>query len=298
MDRRQYLALLGVGTGVAVAGCSSEDKSRDRSTTSSATDSVTESENDQESSDQEPHDQKSGDEESTDVTVTRENTPTDTVEPDSAATERATPTQTDTPSPTMTPSPTATSTSRPAPESRDFSGDGEAVTTDFSLQGGLTVFDMLHENGESNFIVELKDAGSGETEEFLANQIGEWMGVYPVYSPEGSYFLEIDADGDWDITVKQPRPPLSSAEPTPVSGSDEFPNYLGLTEFDSPTVVKGSYEGQGNFIVDLIDNEGRYVENLFNEIGQFEGEASTSFGGAGYIRVKATGGWSIEAQQK
>ena len=178
------------------------------------------------------------------------------------------------------------------------SGEGTTVTEDFSLQGGLVVFDMLHENGESNFIVELKDAESGETTESLANEIGEWMGVYPMFAPDGEYFLEIDADGDWEFVITQPRPAPSEAEPTPVSGSDEFPNYLGLIRFEGVTNVRGEYSGEGNFAVWLLNGDGQRVDLLFNEIGEFEGETTISEEGTGYLRVEATGSWTVEARQR
>lgn len=218
-------------------------------------------------------------------------TSTDTPQP-------ATATPTPTPSPTQTATPTPTATSTPTQsqdgESYTFSGDSDDVTEPFDIEGGFTSFDMVHD-GESNFQVELIDTDSGDTQEHLANEIGEWEGLLPYEVPRGEYVLDITADGNWEIIVRQPRHTLEDAESVPVMGEDEYPNYLGPIEFEGFHRIAGRYEGDGNFVVWLLDDDGGEVDLLFNEVGEFEGENTYSGNHVGYIRIEATGDWNLEA---
>lgn len=154
---------------------------------------------------------------------------------------------------------------------------------------------MAHD-GESNFQVELVDTSDGETEEFLANEIGSWEALLPFYEPEGTYVLDVNADGNWEIIVRQPRDTLADADSIPVTGNDDFPNYLGPVEFEGFHTCSGEYNGDGNFAVWLLDDVGHEEDLLFNEIGEFEGETTINYTGMGYIRVEATGSWRIHVE--
>lgn len=237
---------------------------------------------------------------------TSEPTPTDatnerTATPTSKADATDTPAPTDSPTPTVTATASSTPTPEPTPtpvsdeESYSFNSQGETVTDEFSLAGGFTTFDMAHD-GESNFQVELIDTSSGDTEEFLANEIGTWEGLIPYYEPQGDYVLDVNADGSWEIIVRQPRHTLTNADSIPVTGEDDYPNYLGPVEFEGFHTATGEYGGDSNFAVWLIDDDGQNEDLLFNEIGSFEGETTINYSGLGYIRVQATGSWRIDVE--
>lgn len=202
-------------------------------------------------------------------------------------------TESPTPTPSPTPSPTRTPTSTPIPdgETYTFDSEGNRVTDSFEIEGGLTSFDMSHD-GESNFILELIDNDSGDSQELLANEIGYWEGLLPFYVPKSDYVLDVEADGNWEIIVRQPRDYEGTSPP--VTGSDEYPNYLGPISFEGYHIVSGKYEGDSNFIVSQLNSDGEVVESLFNEIGEFDGETTTSYSGLGYVRVEATGDWEVD----
>lgn len=297
MRRRRYIALSGTALTAAFAGCGSGDDQGDGSPEDGDSTET-------EGSDPSP----------TDATATRTATPTDDgadggaggaeTDSDSESDAVSVETSTDTPqrataTPTPTPDPTPTSTPTPTPsqdgESYTFSGSSDGVTDAFDIEGGFTSFDMAHD-GESNFQVELVDTDSGDTREYLANEIGEWEGLLPYEVPAGEYVLDVTADGSWEIIVRQPRHTLDDAESVPAMGEDEYPNYLGPIEFEGFHRVSGRYEGDSNFAVWLLDEDGGEEELLFNEVGEFEGETTTNYEGLGYIRVEATGPWRIDVE--
>ncbi len=83
-----------------------------------------------------------------------------------------------------------------------FSGSGNKYTSFFTLNSGAAGFDMGY-TGTSNFIVELKDL-SGNTVEYLANEIGSWNGNTLENVAGGIYLLDVyGTDGSWSINVSQ-----------------------------------------------------------------------------------------------
>jgi hypothetical protein len=84
-----------------------------------------------------------------------------------------------------------------------FSGRGHEATNLFSLSPGLYIFRLRH-NGEHNFIVHLM-TDTGRSIDYLVNQIGDFDGSKAVrIERSGKYLLNIDADGDWEISVARP----------------------------------------------------------------------------------------------
>ena len=91
----------------------------------------------------------------------------------------------------------------PAAEPLEFSGVGPQATEQFELSAGLARFEMAHQ-GESNFIVELLDEEGAEVGPSLMNEIGSIDSSQAIQIPEdGTYLLNVDADGSWTIRVLQ-----------------------------------------------------------------------------------------------
>lgn len=266
LRRRSFVASVG---GLLLAGCTDSGEGADRSTPRPN-----------------PLDVEDGDGDGTGDGSTA--SPTD-------ATNERTATPTPEPTATATPERTPTATEAPARDgpTYTFDGSGGGETDEFRIVGGFTTFDMAH-NGESTFRVELIDADSGHVQERLANEDGTWEGLVPYYVPEGDYLLEVTADGDWAVVVRQPRHTSEDAESPPFMGEDEFPNYLGPGEFEGSYRVHGEYEGSSEFVVWLLDADGREEDLLFDETGPFQGETTMNHRGLGYIRVEATGSWLID----
>lgn len=193
---------------------------------------------------------------------------------------------------TATPTPTETTTVS-EPDAISLSGSGDTATDTFDVEGGFTVVKLSH-NGDRNFITTLMDNAS-DGEELLANHIGSYAGNHPLYVPQGTYLLNIEADGGWEATVEQPRP--SEDDVHAVDGanwSSKWPNYAGPFKFEGTTRIKGDYQGDSNFAVHLLNINGENHDLLFNEIGSYSGSTAISTSGYGWIYTEAIGEWSIE----
>lgn len=179
------------------------------------------------------------------------------------------------------------------PDLMEFSGSGTDVTDEFDLNGGFVAVEASHTGGESNFQVELVDE-NGEMAALFVNSIGEFDGEVGASPEAGSYVLDINADGDWDITLRQPRP--TEGDSPPVEESGDSPSVLGPYEFGGRVQATGSYDGQGNFIVEAYPVDPGFQELVFNEIDSFEGSNTFSMNGLGFVVVQASGSWTLEME--
>lgn len=178
------------------------------------------------------------------------------------------------------------------PEPQSDSGSGAGVSDTFTTEGGLVVFELDH-GGSSNFIVEL----TGDQEDYLVNTIGAYDGRVAMYLPAGEYRLDVDADGDWSATVRQPRWADAEAASPPVDAEGTNHDYIGPIEFAGGEVVTIEAQSDEHMAVWLADHHGRDLELLANDIGPYEQQTVVSESGYGLIRVETTGDWRIEIKE-
>ena len=223
--------------------------------------------------------------------------PTTTPLPKTTPTPEApTATPTSEPTATLTPTPTPTPELTPTPEPIALSGTGQEATSKFSLEKGLSIFRMSHD-GDSNFAVWLLD-DEGDKVELLVNEIGEFDGSKAVgIKKQGDYIFDISADGRWTITIEQPRPSSAPSVPKTLKGkgqqaSEVFYLDKGLARFEM------THDGDSNFAVWLLDDEGDKVELLVNEIGEFDGSKAVSIRKSGIylLDISADGNWGISIE--
>lgn len=86
------------------------------------------------------------------------------------------------------------------PSALTFTGSGVDITKIFYCGGDLLIFHVAY-NGNEYFSVWLREAKTGKLKKLLVNHIGVFSGNIPANPPEGNYFLEIGADGNWTIEV-------------------------------------------------------------------------------------------------
>jgi hypothetical protein len=84
---------------------------------------------------------------------------------------------------------------------RQYKGTTSMTTSPFRAQGDATV--ALAHRGSGNFIVTLIDAASGQTADFVANEIGKVSGSTELYGLDGVYAFDVTADGSWSIAIRQ-----------------------------------------------------------------------------------------------
>lgn len=189
------------------------------------------------------------------------------------------------------------STGGDGPDPITFEGSGQAVTDAFDLIGGFVIAEMEHTGGDSNFQVELVDDESGERVELFVNEIGEWAGETGETVDEGTYVLDINADGEWAVTLRQPRP--TDGQEPPIDERGETPRVLGPYDLEGRQEATGSHQGDGNYIVRAHDAEAagdEFAELIFNELGEFEGSTTFSGPGLSWITVDADGEWELTVE--
>ncbi len=173
------------------------------------------------------------------------------------------------------------------PTAQSFTGSGSSVERGIQIDGGLTVVSASHD-GASNFVVTLV---GGEYDDLFANAIGEYDGETAALIDQGTYLLDIEADGDWSVEIRQPR--ATSGEPLPQSLRGNGPGVAGPFEFTGTHIATASHSGESNFIVEVYPMRGDFAELVVNEIGQFEGESTFRFDGLGWVAVQADGDWTL-----
>jgi hypothetical protein len=101
------------------------------------------------------------------------------------------------------------------------SGTGDRSTEYIELKEGPIEFHMLH-TGDSNFIIQLLDF-DGEIVEFLANEIGVYSGEKVIRIDEtGDYLFTVNANGQWEIIISDPRAPSEEIRVTLEEGSNTY----------------------------------------------------------------------------
>lgn len=182
----------------------------------------------------------------------------------------------------------------PEPDPLTLTGTGQEATDTFELEPGLSIYELSH-TGSSNFQVWLMN-NEGEKKELLVNRIGDFEGSNAVGLLGGQHLLDIEADGDWEITVRQPRPTSAPSPPRTYTGDSRkatgfFSTDGGLARFDM------QHSGDGNFQVWLLDKDGTKIEMLANEIGEFEGSTATNLESGIYLLdVNANGDWTVSVE--
>ncbi|MHC3438234.1 hypothetical protein ACYJ1Y_09040 [Natrialbaceae archaeon A-gly3] len=177
------------------------------------------------------------------------------------------------------------------PDSYSFSGSGQAVESGIDIEGGLTIIEATHD-GESNFQVSLVDGS--DFDDLFVNVIGDFDGAQADLIDSGEYMLDVEADGSWEIEVRQPRAVSGDSLPKSLSGNG--PDVVGPIDFSGTHVAEGSHSGSSNFQVSIYPMEGSFSELVFNEIGEFDGETTFSHDGVGWVDVNADGDWSVELE--
>lgn len=174
---------------------------------------------------------------------------------------------------------------------QSFRGTDEAVREGITIEDGLTVAEATHA-GEGNFQVEL--AGGGEFSNLLVNVTGSFDGSHAEYVDADEYILDVNADGPWSVTLRQPR--AWSGESLPRDASGSSPAVVGPLELSGTSIARGTHEGTGNFQVQLYEQGAQFAEVLFNEFGQFDGDTTFSADGIGWVDVNAEGPWSLSVE--
>lgn len=185
-----------------------------------------------------------------------------------------------------------------AAQTRKITGSGTQATAPIQLGAGLLLVRAQY-TGQRNFIVQLLDQ-SGQAINLIANTIGAYDGTSALRVPTtGAYLLNIQASGAWTIDLLQPGP----AELAQTAKLPQTFNGRGTQITPFFTAKAGAlrlsmkHDGQRNFIVQLLDSEGRTVDLSANVIGPFDGSKVVRIPADGVylFTIQADGAWTIVA---
>lgn len=137
-----------------------------------------------------------------------------------------------------------------------FSGSGAEATNLFDLTQGLYIF-RLHHVGKSNFIVHLM-AESGPAMSSLVNVIGVFDGSKAVrIERSGRYLLNIDADGNWSISVAKPDSDSLGRSP-----SVDAPTPPRIVKIPKPCPIPASIGEIGTYLSALDRGSSQFIDEL------------------------------------
>ena len=182
------------------------------------------------------------------------------------------------------------------PESITLSGTGQQASEMFYLDEGLVIFEMTHD-GDGYFGIWLLD-DEGDRIDLLVNEGGEFDGSKAVgINKAGIYLLDISADGNWTITIEQPRPSTAPPVPKTLNGTGQQASEMFYLD-EGLVIFEMTHDGDGYFGIWLLDDEGDRIDLLVNEGGEFDGSKAVGINKAGIylLDISADGNWEISIE--
>ena len=191
---------------------------------------------------------------------------------------------------------TQQSTSRPQTDDIKLEGNGRQASKQFNLEPGLANFEVSHD-GKSNLVIRLLD-NNGKEVDTIFNQIGPFQGdrLLPIRSAVRG-LLDVAADGNWSVTIRQPQPTEVASSPVTFQGVGY--HATPFVKLDKGlNIFKMKHDGDMRFVVTLLDQYGKPVDSLVNVVGDFDGSKPISIDEPGiyYLNVSADGDWTIDVQ--
>lgn len=178
----------------------------------------------------------------------------------------------------------------------ELAGRGQQVTRKFTLQEGLVQYRVTH-NGSSNIVIEIKDGATGANVETILNEIGPVDATKATrLRKSGTYVLQVQADGDWTISLDEPRPEDAPEAPQLYSGSGTSVSPFFETD-GGLLVIGGTYQGDGRVAIRLRDANGAVVEQIANQVGSYNGSMGVSVTpGIYFLELSGKGDWTVSVE--
>lgn len=168
------------------------------------------------------------------------------------------------------------------------SGTGGHTEPGIELDAGLTVVES-HHRGQKGFKSIL--VGESGSETVFGFHVGAYDGADAALLSSGEYELSVEADGEWEIEIRQPRADEGDQPPDSLSG--DRATVSGPYQFDGEYSATASHEGSGDFKVWVYPGTGEHGTLVFTDLGSFEGETTFEHEGIGWIDVEAAGEWTL-----
>lgn len=181
-----------------------------------------------------------------------------------------------------------------AGRSHAFEGSGADETPTFDLDEGVLTGSFSHD-GDGEFVVELTAAGGG-SDGVLVNTSGTTAGESIMAVEDGTYRLDVDADGAWSIDLEQPEVHADDLEDLPVDATGTGSAFVGPIWTDGDVRLEVTHDGDGAFVVDGYGADGNR-ESIVNKTGAFDNSRSYHSSGTVWIDIEADGNWTLEVTE-
>ena len=172
-----------------------------------------------------------------------------------------------------------------------INGTGDTATNGIPLKAGFAIFDGAH-TGRSNFAVKLQDE-SGNNLDLLVNEIGSYKGkTFTEIPANGTYYLNISADGNWNFDIYQQAPVDIPTVPTNPQGSGDDVVFFNANSGNYK--FSFTHQGKSNFVVKLNG-----TSLMVNEIGVYNGSTREQLktNGVYLLSINADGAWSVNIEK-
>jgi len=161
------------------------------------------------------------------------------------------------------------------------------------VTGGVTIFSARC-SCHGNFSVEIDDV-TGSPIDLPISTIGAYNGAVAEGLKQGSYSLNVVADGAWTVFVTQPRNPTGAPLPQTYTGAGQL--VVGPFTAGSSVRIQAhniSTTG-GHFSVRVLASDCSFQDLPFNRIGTFDGWAISNNLSCGpyWLDIDSDGHWSI-----
>ncbi|USZ71867.1 polysaccharide deacetylase family protein [Natronosalvus halobius] len=176
--------------------------------------------------------------------------------------------------------------------SLSFDGDGSTTSDSFDLSEGILVGDV---SVDGDFVARLQPSDGSLADDLLVQTAGGADGESMMVVGEGSYELDIEADGEWSIDLDQPEVHADDLTDIPTSASGTGPSFVGPLWTEDDLSLEVTHSGDGTFIVDGWGADGSW-EQLVNRSGEFQGSRSYAAANVCWIDVEADDDWSLEIE--
>lgn len=176
-----------------------------------------------------------------------------------------------------------------------LSGEGDSNKT-FTLGGGFTAID--YEFSGYELFARLLD-GDGNLVRVI-NELNGIGGIDGVPAESGEYTFEIEADGEWTLSLGSPDTTSDMLQRPPASVSGLRNDVVGPVEISGGETIAVTHDGDGDFIVDSVLEDGTGdadVEGVADEFsGPYEDETTLTESGVRWFPVYASGSWEIDIE--
>lgn len=173
-----------------------------------------------------------------------------------------------------------------------ISGSGSEVTNEFEIDDGILISSFSVDDSRS-FSTELVDVVGGRSNRRFTQTDGHRSGQSILSVDAGSYRIDVEASGSWDLELNQPQVHSDDLEDLPHSVSGTGSGVVGPMWIPESGSLEITHDGSHDFLVDMHAAKGGW-ERIVDDAGTFDSNRSYGVTGTVWVNVEADGSWSID----